>query len=486
VRQTTGGMNDRLTTYADYTAGHQPQTLTDAAGEVTTFSYTAAGQVLTVTNPRLETTRYAYDTDGYVTTVTGAVPGAVTTIAPDAYGRPRTVTGSDGYAVTVDYDLFDRPTQVTYPDGTAEYSTYNRLDLSTRRDRAGRTTRYFYDALRRVTATRDPLGRTVTLERCACGAVNALVDANGNRTAWERDLQGRVTREIRANGSAVTSSYAARSSRIIRRTDAKAQETHYAYFLDGQLQQVSYTNATIATPSVSLTYDGGYGRLATMVDGIGTTTYTYRPVGDFGAGAVAAVDGPLADDPITYGYDALGRVVSRTLNAVTSTWTYDALGRLASQEDPIGTFAYAYDGATSRLASLTYPNGQTSTYVYFPNAGDARLQEIHHRTPGGATLSRFAYTYDAVGNISTWTQQHEQTTRAYDFAYDATDQLTGAVYRTTDPTPTILKRYGSDVELRHHEPDDVAGRRRGVDVCQHGERAGDGNRAGAAGVARHD
>jgi RHS repeat-associated protein len=91
---------------------------------------------------------------------------------------------------------------------------------------------------------------------------------------------------------------------------------------------------------------------------------------------------------------------------------------------------------------LTYPNNQSSTYTYHPNAGDRRLQEIHHRNPAGATLSRFAYTYDAVGNISTWTQQYDATTRAYALAYDAADQLTSAIYRTTDPTPTILKRYG--------------------------------------------
>jgi RHS repeat-associated protein len=76
------------------------------------------------------------------------------------------------------------------------------------------------------------------------------------------------------------------------------------------------------------------------------------------------------------------------------------------------------------------------------DTGDRRLQEIHHKRPDGGTLSRFAYTYDAVGNIDSWTQQYEATTRAYDFSYDAADQLTGAVYRTTDPTPTVLTRYG--------------------------------------------
>ena len=48
-----------------------------------------------------------------------------------------------------------------------------------------------------------------------------------------------------------------------------------------------------------------------------------------------------------------------------------------------------------------------------------------------------------MGNILTWTQQTDSDpAKAYDLTYDRTDQLSGAVWRTTDPTPTILKRYG--------------------------------------------
>jgi uncharacterized protein RhaS with RHS repeats len=61
VRQTTGTLNDLLARSADYTATGRPMTVTDAAGQVTTFTYTAAGQVLTSTNARQETTTYAYD-----------------------------------------------------------------------------------------------------------------------------------------------------------------------------------------------------------------------------------------------------------------------------------------------------------------------------------------------------------------------------------------------------------------------------------------
>jgi len=52
VRNVTGGRDERLARYGDYTAGHQPQTVTDAAGQVTRLTYTAAGQVWTMTNAK--------------------------------------------------------------------------------------------------------------------------------------------------------------------------------------------------------------------------------------------------------------------------------------------------------------------------------------------------------------------------------------------------------------------------------------------------
>jgi RHS repeat-associated protein len=449
VKQTGNGANDVLATYSNFTALKQPQTITDAAGQSTTVTYTSAGQVLTTTNAKQETTTYTYDSTGRLLTTTAPVAGAVTTNTYDAYGRLRTVTDADNHTVTMDYDVFGRPTRTTYPNGTYEETTYDRLDVATRRDRAGRLTRYYYDALRRLTATRDPAGRVVTQEWCGCGALDALIDANGNRTRWERDLQGRVTREVRAdNVTATVYTYEPKSGRLVTVTDPKQQVTTYSYARDNAVLSTVYTNAAIGTPSVSFTYDTTYGRVATMSDGVGLTSYTYHPVGGLAAGRVASADGPLTDDTITYSYDELGRVTSRAINgtANTVTWSFDALGRVTSEVNLLGTFSYTYDGTTSRLATVTYPNSQTSTYSYFDNETDRRLQTIHHKYPNGTTLSRFDYTYDAVGNIVTWRQQADTTAVLWDYGYDAADQLVAAVKRATDPQATVLQRfaYGYD------------------------------------------
>jgi YD repeat-containing protein len=373
--------------------------------------------------------------------------GAVTTFTYDALGRLRTATDSDGYAVTTDYDALDRPIRLSYPDGTYEEMTYSRLDMAVGRDRAGRVTRYFYDALGRLTGTRDPLGRTVGQTWCSCGALDALVDGNGNRTSWVRDVRGRVTQEVRANGSGSTYTYGPASGRLLTVTDAKQQVTTYSYALDDAVLGMTFTNAAVATPSVSFTYEAGYSRMATMVDGTGTTAYTHVSAGTAGAGQVASVDGPLANDTITYTYDVLGRATNRDINGTGVTWGFDALGRVTSEINVLGTFTYGYDGVTPRLASVTYPNGQTSAYSYYGATADRRLETIHHKYPGGATLSKFDYTYDAVGNILTWLQQADSDPPVlWVYGYDAADQLTSAVEGTTGQSPTELAsyRYGYD------------------------------------------
>jgi RHS repeat-associated protein len=235
------------------------------------------------------------------------------------------------------------------------------------------------------------------------------------------------------------------TSRLKRITDAKGQHKDYTYFLDNNLQGLSFPNPERPTPNVSFTFDSAYNRVATMVDGTGTTTYGYHHITSppqLGAGQLASVDGPLSNDVITYSYDELGRMLSRAVNGVTLTYAYDLLGRIMSETNVLGGFNYQYDGVTNRVLALNYPNGQITTYAYYGNSGDHQLQEIHHKNVGGATISKFIYSYDAVGSIKTWTQQTDTNApKAYDLEYDWASRLRSATWRTTDPTPTILKRY---------------------------------------------
>jgi RHS repeat-associated protein len=465
VRQKTGtNPGDYEVLYqASYTGAHLPDTVTDAAGQVTTYTYNSAGQVSTVTNAKSEVTSFYYDPDGdpgnprnlsntgYLVAIDGPLSGSgdTVTIEYDGYGRPRTVTDTEGYAVTTDYDVFDRPTLLTYPDTTTRQIVYDRLDAHYLKDRRDRVTEQRYNAIRQLVFSADPLGRVTQYAWCRCGGLRMLIDPAGNITTWTHDAAGRLTGKQYADGSLHTYRYETNTSRLKSVTDATGQVTNYAYFGDDQLQQVSYTNATISTPSVSFTYETYYPRLAARVDTLGTTTYAYNAITGtptLGAGRLSSIDGPWANDTITYTYDELGRVLDRAIDGANNTTTavYDALGRLSSLTNPLGAFAYAYVNATGRVDHVDYPNSQRVNFSYFNNAGDQRLQQIENLKPDTSNLSTFGYTYDAEGIIQSWNRKYDAgSVLTSTFKYDLADQLTEAVVPpASGPTPqSLIYRY---------------------------------------------
>ena len=142
---------------------------------------------------------------------------------------------------------------------------------------------------------------------------------------------------------------------------------------------------------------------------------------------------------MTYEYDELGRVVNRAINGVSETTAFDPLGRPTAVTNALGTFYYTFDGSSSRLLAMTYPNGQGSIYSYFDNVGDRRLQQITH-AKGPIPISQFGYAYNAAGNIISWSQQTgADPVKSYTFGYDAADQLLSA---TLTQGIATLKTYG--------------------------------------------
>ena len=94
----------------------------------------------------------------------------------------------------------------------------------------------------------------------------------------------------------------------------------------------------------------------------------------------------------------------------------------------LGAFTNKYVGVTARLSTMSYPNGRMLTNTYFGNTGDERLQEILNQASAGSTVSKFHYTYDSEGEITSWTQQmNSSPSSVYNFQYDAASQLVEAL-----------------------------------------------------------
>jgi RHS repeat-associated protein len=472
IRQTRGTNNELLRKFTHNTL-HELLTDTDAAGQPTTYTYNAQGQILTRKNAKNETTTYAYGgtvPTGCLASVTSPPfnsVSAVTTFAYDSFNRVRTVTDSDNYTVTTDYDNLDRKIKVTYPDATFDQFQYTNnvtglmtLDLTGSRDRRGLWTYRHYNANQQMDSITDPANRTTQYGYCTCGALTSITDPKNQTTLFTRDLQSRVYQKVFQDGTTIDYLYegqtapntAGATSRLKSSTDAKSQRTNYAYFADDNIQQIHYTNIagqplTPPTPGVSYTYDPNYNRVATMVDGTGTTTYGYNPIAvppALGAGQLASIDAPVANDTITFGYDQLGRITNRSINgtANSETWTFDSLGRLSTDVNKLGTFTNTYVGVTNRLSKTAYPGNASANYTYFPNAQDKRLQQIKNLNSTNAMLSQQDYTYDADGQIQTWTKNYTnlKPVQRFDFGYDNADQLLTAPLKNAS-TNALIKQY---------------------------------------------
>ncbi|MCW5824878.1 MAG: LysM peptidoglycan-binding domain-containing protein [Cyanobacteria bacterium TGS_CYA1] len=200
----------------------------------------------------------------------------------------------------------------------------------------------------------------------------------------------------------------------------------------------TYTQAVSAGATETITKGGGPTETATT----GITT---------GAGMLATVhNNVIANSDITYLYDSLGRTTNRSINGSSNSinWLYDQMSRVTQETNALGTFNYNYVDNTAgsskgvtRLASVNYPNGQTTKYDWFGNTGDQRLQQISNLNPSGATISQFNYRYNPAGEITQWQQLQNNTSLNYALGYDLAGQLTSATASGGPQSANYQKQY---------------------------------------------
>jgi RHS repeat-associated protein len=412
ISQTTaGGQQITLAQYI-YNTHHRPLYKVDAASQLSSYTYNAAGQILTSTDPLGHVTQYRYNATGDLTEIVNADGVIATSYTYDAYDRVATATDSQGYTVSYAYDAADRPTVTTYPDGTTVRYAYDKLDLASYTDRLGRTWRYVYDANGDLTAVTDPAGKTAALAYDPAANLTSMTDANGNATGWTYDIESRPTAKTYAGGSQVIYTYEATTSRLKSRTDPLGQVKQYAYASDDQVRQISYVNAVNPTATAAFAYDPWFPRLVSMTDGIGTTQYAYGPVGSLGALQVVQTTGPPSGATIGYAYDALGRLISRTVAGESAeTFQYDALGRLVGHNSDLGSFTLSYMGETGQITERALGGTTLKTdWSYLPNSGDRRLKEIDNTGLASGAYSNFQIASDAGAQITGVNEASDATT----------------------------------------------------------------------------
>jgi YD repeat-containing protein len=393
---------------ARVTVGNDP---IPANNQSTEYIYDPVGR-LSIERPRdSNQISYLYDDVQGNTFVQSTRGSSQSSTALDGFGRSVSTWNSSGVRTRIDRDACGRVTYASAPyttgDGsgrgtTTTYDGLGRMQTVSVTDPAGSaTTQYAYTGPD-VTIT-DAINRVTSYDYSSFGGpgdarLMSVLDADGKTTNYQYDMLGNLI-QVAGPGSSVqprTWTYSLTGSfpgRLLQDTQPESGTTVYTYDTLGNVKTV-YDSMQRTT---TLTYDSNE-RLTNR-----------QTAGDFTA-------------TVTIGYDLLGRVGTKTIPGVVTTYAYDTSGRVTTRTDVIHpsmnfTSRYFYDG-NDNLTELRYPclgSGCTPRSVTYQYDAEGRLIDVLNN--GAAFASSF--TYDGAGRLATY--QTGAVTHRFD--YDIRDRV---------------------------------------------------------------
>ena len=387
----------RITTYAYNTAAgvpgsHALQSVAFPDGSHQFYAYDGQGRLAEEQKDGgAERVTYAYDSAGRITATDAS--GATAVTSPDEAGRPSRLKDGLGHALNLAFD--------------------DQYNLTSMRDQAGQPYSFSYDHLGNVLGTQDPEGNRLTLGYdYRFSQLNLLRDARGNESRFGYDAAGNLTTLTYPDGSQEILTYDAAGNPTSFRNRA-GQTIQYTYNARGQVTRKDYPDGSWA----AYTYDAA-GNMTSAADANGTIAMEYDAATD----RLTKITYPSGHF-FSYTYNAAGLRTRRTdQDGKQLNYEYDAAGRLARMADESNAtiVTYQYDGV-GRVSRKTLGNGTYATYEY-----DAAGQITHlvHYKSDSAILSRFDYTYDALGNRTSITTLEGVTS----YTDDTLGQLTGVTY----------------------------------------------------------
>ena len=429
------------TNFTSYTPFGDPQSMTDPNAVTTEYVYDPRGRMLTSTllgvpgdTANLMTT-WTYDGAGRLTNVAWPAGNGLA-IGYDTSDRLTAAVRVDGGALqherlSLGYNTIDQPTslaaqgcstpapscaswsttwsaaygytaatsnlaQITNADST--FKQFGYIDsgaLATYNDEnhpTGSNYSYGYDvAGRRLSETRK-LGTGSVEAQYGYDLhdnVNSVTDENGNVTTYHYDDFDRVAKEISPVQGTTTYTYDPDSDLLTMR-DANSATTTYTYdALDRELTEQAVKGSQ--TLNSAWTYDDatsghfGIGRLATMSDPSGSTTYTYERRGLVASEAKTIVGNSFSQ---LYAYDANGNRNSETYpDGKIIGYTYDFADRPFSAQQT-GTMSLAQLRARTRHAASSeraVPEAAPGAFVRAPQSSAPAIRML--RTPRGVAAS---------------------------------------------------------------------------------------------------
>jgi RHS repeat-associated protein len=332
------------------------------------LSYDTRNRLVSDEDPLLNVTTYGYDNASDVTSIQNPL----------------------GFTSTFSYDATDRQLGQTLPlsASTSAVTTFtydaagNQASL---RDPDNNLTTFSFDGMNRETGSTDPLGHQTTYVFDSAGNLSSETDRDGRQTTFSYDAADRRTGETWVSSNpAYTATFTYNAAGQLTSESDPNSAYQFTYDTEGRLATVS-DSGTPGLPSVTLTYGyDAYDNLTSVADSLGGT--------------------------VSYGYDNDFNLTSANLSVSTLqgpnvAFTFDSLNRPTT--------------ITRTILNNTKAHTITTTLSYDK---DSNVPGITHKdSTKGTTLANFTYTYDAAGEVSSYTGFDGTLT----YTYDRAGELTG-------------------------------------------------------------
>jgi RHS repeat-associated protein len=284
---------------------------------------------------------------GYKTIARGVSADREVDTTFDARSNVSTVTapyfvGGSGVVSTFSYDALNRATKVTLPDNNIAQTFY---------------------------------GPTSNCNNCSVWSVTEVDPLGHKQTDWH-DGHGNLIQQDEYVGGSWNSAT-------------------YAYDLLDSLSSSTDPSGNVITYTVD-----SLGRALGVNDpDQGLWTYTY----DANSNVLTETDA-LVTPVVSYAYDALNRLTSKTTSGDGNafTWTYDQaqsgyynVGRLSAKADPYGSQTFNYDNVGNLVASTRTTDGVNYSFNYTYDVASRPLTVTY---PDGDSVGTMAY--DVAGRLA--------------------------------------------------------------------------------------
>jgi RHS repeat-associated protein len=322
----------------------------NSLGHKTTYVHDGA-MVRQVIDALGNVTKTTHDS-GYRVVAEENALGQVTRHTYDERGNLTSTIEPSGAQVTIEYGPHDLPLKATDPvGGVWQWTRDERGRLLERRDPLGRTTRYQYAGPHLVGVT-NPASTYTALAYDSAGNLEALGTPDGYTTRFHRDAHGRLVAVTDPKGN-VQQRELDLLGRVVRVHEPDGNQRDLAHDAEGNVVRTKDQHH-----DVTFSYQG-MGRLASRTEAGTTVRFVYDTeeqltgiVNEQGH-AYRFVLGPSGQVDEEHGFDGLMR-----------KYTRDKLGRVVRVDRPTKRFSNYKLDVGGRVVEVSHSDGSKENYLY--------------------------------------------------------------------------------------------------------------------------